>query len=388
MESITRFFNPSSERSVTFIVGATAITTAALVSLIQCASQGTQPKIIKSPTATLLPSLSDSEAQALPYPPDALPGGRNVNSPYGVARVYEWGPEGGRKVLLIHGITTPCIALGAVAHGLVENGCRVMLMDLWGRGYSDSCADLQHDDRLYSTEILLAVTSSSLSWIGGPDGGFSIVGYSLGGGIAAAFTSYFPQMVKSLVLMAPAGLIRPVHMSGSSKLLYSTGFVPERLLQWSVRKRLQTPLYANENKKTDVRDAATAEVEGGAEFSFQDAPLSKTRPDLTVVAAVRWQLRAHQGFVHSFMSSIRYAPIVGQHESWRRLGLRDDKTLIFAGTTDPIIYVEELRDDAEATVGKDKIEYRVIEGAHDFPITNADEIVGIVCDFWGIQPRA
>lgn len=42
-------------------------------------------------------------------------------------RVYEWGPEDGHKVLLVHGITTPCIALGAVAHGLVDNGCRVML---------------------------------------------------------------------------------------------------------------------------------------------------------------------------------------------------------------------------------------------------------------------
>ena len=30
-------------------------------------------------------------------------------------------------MLLVHGITTPCIALGAVARGLVEKGCRVML---------------------------------------------------------------------------------------------------------------------------------------------------------------------------------------------------------------------------------------------------------------------
>jgi hypothetical protein len=30
-------------------------------------------------------------------------------------------------VLLVHGITTPCIALGAVARRLVEKGCRVML---------------------------------------------------------------------------------------------------------------------------------------------------------------------------------------------------------------------------------------------------------------------
>lgn len=69
-------------------------------------------KIIQSPRVTLLPKLSEEEIGELPYPPDVLPGARNVNSPYGIIRVYEWGPEGGRKVLLVHGISTPCISLG------------------------------------------------------------------------------------------------------------------------------------------------------------------------------------------------------------------------------------------------------------------------------------
>lgn len=110
-------------------------------------------------------------------------------------RVYEWGPEDGRKVLFVHGISTPCLALGGLANALVEKGCRVMLFDLWGRGYSDS-SDLPHDSRLYSTAILLAITSSPLPWT---PGGFSLIGYSLGGGIAADFASSFPTIVKSLV---------------------------------------------------------------------------------------------------------------------------------------------------------------------------------------------
>ena len=88
--------------------------------------------IIRSPATTLLPRLSPDEQRALPYPPDVFPGARDVDSPYGSIRVYEWGPEGGRKVLMVHGISTPCLAFGAVAHGLVEKGCRVMLFDLYG----------------------------------------------------------------------------------------------------------------------------------------------------------------------------------------------------------------------------------------------------------------
>lgn len=84
--------------------------------------------VIPSPRTTLLPQLSAAEQHDLPYPPDGLlPGARDVDSPYGSVRVYEWGPEDGAKVLLVHGISTPCIALAAVAEELVKSGRRVML---------------------------------------------------------------------------------------------------------------------------------------------------------------------------------------------------------------------------------------------------------------------
>ncbi len=89
--------------------------------------------IIPSPRSQLLPKLSQEAISKLPYPPDALPGARDIPSPYGSIRAYEFGPEDGRKVLMIHGISTPCLALGAVAHGLVDKGCRVMLFDLYVR---------------------------------------------------------------------------------------------------------------------------------------------------------------------------------------------------------------------------------------------------------------
>ena len=69
-------------------------------------------EVIPSPLQTLLPKLSEIEAAELPYPPDALPGSRDVASPYGSLRVYEWGPEDGRKVVMVHGISNPCIVLG------------------------------------------------------------------------------------------------------------------------------------------------------------------------------------------------------------------------------------------------------------------------------------
>jgi hypothetical protein len=77
------------------------------------------------------PPLS-THTQDLPYPTDALPGARDVSSPYGSIRVYEWGPDHGDRVLLVHGISTPSIALTDLAHRLVARGCRVML---FGRSF-------------------------------------------------------------------------------------------------------------------------------------------------------------------------------------------------------------------------------------------------------------
>lgn len=109
------------------VIAATVVGTITALRLAHIALDHRTEQTAPSARATLLTKISAEEASALDYPPDALPGGRYVDSPYGIIRVYEWGPEDGRKVLFVHGITTPCIALGALAQGLVDKGCRVML---------------------------------------------------------------------------------------------------------------------------------------------------------------------------------------------------------------------------------------------------------------------
>jgi pimeloyl-ACP methyl ester carboxylesterase len=262
---------------------------------------------------------------------------------YGTLRVYEFGPEKGRKVLLIHGISTPCVSLGAVAQALTDKGCRVMLFDLWGRGYSDE-VDLPHDSRLYTTEILLALTSSPLSWT--PDG-FSVIGYSLGGGIAADFTSNFPDLVKSVVLLAPSGLIRGGNFGWLSRFLYS-GLVPFSLLEWIVKGRFKEgpPQGKISDRVEDAETSIGEEVLTLASDEFDAVELSKNRPGVTVAATVQWQVRNHQGFVKSFISSIKHSSIKQTPttlENWRRLGLRSDKVLIFVGSTDPVIIPAECK---------------------------------------------
>ena len=358
-------------------------------------------QVVPSPLKTLIPRLSDAEVADLPYPPDAYPGARNVNSPYGSLRVYEWGPEDGRKVVLVHGITTPCVALGAVAQGLVDEGCRVILFDLPGRGYSCTPVPTPHSNRLYTSVILLALTSSPISWTGNGNR-FSLIGYSLGGAIVATFTAYFPSLVSSLVLLAPGGLIRKEHHTLTNKFLYNTGLIPETVLERIIRSRLKagdTPTKVTPPKE-EVISAAPVMGEAPKDKPTKAPELSRARPGITVAKVIGWQFDNHPGFVKSFMSSIRYGPVSEEHCHWRRLGkrlaaqnapseeeyaeqgLQNGKVLIIGGSKDSLIVKDELIDDATEALGANNVEFEFLDAGHELPVTKSREIVHYILDFW------
>lgn len=134
LSQTTDFLSGSFKGHQRYHVPLLAVTTASftlgflLCSLLSRKDHG--GRLLLAPKPATVSSQSEKEAMELALPPDVLPGARDVPTPYGSIRVYEWGPEDGPKVLFVHGITTPCISLGGVAHSLVDRGCRVMLFDL------------------------------------------------------------------------------------------------------------------------------------------------------------------------------------------------------------------------------------------------------------------
>lgn len=268
----------------------------------------------------------------------------------------------------------------------------------FGRGYSDCPSDLPQDDRLFATQIMLALTSSPIAWTGADSGKFCLLGYSLGGGIAAAFASYFPQMLSSLVLLAPSGLLRDSQISFQSRLLYSRGLMPESLLGYLVGRRLRAgPLVTPKPKseKLNAADALTEELpsQGAAEIQV----LSREYPHINIPAAVAWQVNNHFGFVHAFMSSMRYGPILAQRQrgTWARLGeylsaqnslssgnqgdkgLPSDKVHILCGNTDAIILKDELVTDATAALGGNAV-FKFYDAGHEFPSTKYDDVAAYI----------
>ncbi|KAF2681273.1 alpha/beta-hydrolase [Lentithecium fluviatile CBS 122367] len=392
--SISRFRVPPSHLSLYLIAGAASFSTLAILRTWRRSQAlgSEKPAATPPPQATVLPQLSAEAVQQLPYPPDALPGARDVDSPCGTTRVYEWGPEDGRKVLLIHGISTPSIALADLAHRLVAKGYRVMLFDLFGRGYSaaPNPAIHRYDSALYGSQILICLQSSPIPWTS-----CTLVGYSLGGAIAADFTSYFPHLIEGLVLVACGGLIRTNHITWKSKLLYSTsGLLPEWLIERLVAKRLWSgPEVARTIEPEPDMEAENLnddEAKGGlrshAVYTSSRLCLLSGNSHSTVSNVVDWQILHHKGFVPAFISSIRYAPIHNQHHRWRIIAQdiqngvgRLKEVRLVLGETDPIIIADELVEDVGKIFREQDVKVKIVPDAgHEVPIDRAEEIVSVV----------
>lgn len=223
-------------------------------------------------------------------------------------------------------------------------------------------------------------------------------------GIAAAFTSYFPDMIESLVLIAPGGVLRTNRISLGSKLLYS-GLLPDFLVHYLVWRKLSEgstgKSHRSKSRKFSATDAASEEIPDANSAHAQDSSSSlfEDRPHISSATAVAWQLDSHPGFIPSFVSSVKYAPIHDGHDRWRLIGercaahrraagdqskgLKEGKVLVLLGAQDRVISSDETGADAEDAFGKDNTKVVRLTGGHDLPVTNSEGCVNAMMEFWG-----
>lgn len=251
---------------------------------------------------------------------------------------------------------------------------------------------MPYDDRLYTTQILLALASSPLAWTG--PSAFHILGFSLGGAIVASFATYHANLLRSATLICPGGLVRPVHISWRSRLSYMEGgLFPEWVIQRFARKRLRpTP---SKHTSVDIPDGAE-----DAEVDFDEVPVARDAPRGPKVGeVVQWQFDGNDGFVPAYVSTIRNAPVYAQHTAlWplladelgkrrtpgagRPAGLETGRICLIVAEKDPIVIATECIEDARAVLGEDGVDAHVIKGGHEVGISRGKEIANIAMDSW------
>lgn len=113
---------------------------------------------------------------------------------------YQWiGPERGPVALCIHGLSTSSYVWRGIAKGLALMGFRVLVYDHYGRGFSDTVPGRQ-DGAFFLQQLTDLLDHERV------DEPLTVLGYSMGGAVAAYFTAAYPHRVKQLILLAPAGM--------------------------------------------------------------------------------------------------------------------------------------------------------------------------------------
>jgi pimeloyl-ACP methyl ester carboxylesterase len=247
----------------------------------------------------------------------------------------------GPLLVLLHGITSTSEAWRDVMPRLAER-YTVVAPDMIGHGRS---AKPRGD---YSLGAYAAGVRDLLAVLGFERG--TVVGHSLGGGIAMQFSYLFPEYVERMALISSGGLGREVHpLLRAATLPGSEWVLPLLAREWSV------------NAGEAVRSVAgRLGLEAGpdlAEFARGYASLVEDG--------------ARDAFLHTMRSVI--GPDGQRVSALDRLYLADQlPTLIVWGSDDPVIPVEHGRN-AHRIVTHSR--YVEIEGSGHWPMLDAPDRV-------------
>lgn len=227
----------------------------------------------------------------------------------GVTRYRTAGPPDGPKVVLVHGLTSPCFIWEGQFDVLAGAGFRVLQYDLYGRGLSDRPA-VDYDASLFRRQLEELLDRLDF---GVP---VHLVGLSMGGAVSALYTVHRPDRVDRLALMAPGGLRE--RRSWALKLLTAPG-VGECLF-WLLARRIlmQTSIPRMTSRSDRIEELR---------------------------AVYREQLR-YGGYVRALLSTLRRGPLFGLRDTFRRAG-EDRAVLAMWGDEDrivPPVHAERLRE--------------------------------------------
>jgi pimeloyl-ACP methyl ester carboxylesterase len=253
---------------------------------------------------------------------------------------YQWiGPMRGPVAVCVHGLTTPSFVWHGLAPGLAKMGYRVLIYDLYGRGYSDRVAGRQNmayflrqlDDLLADQQI---------------GGDITLLGYSMGGAIATGFAAAHPENIRQLILLAPAGL-----GTGANRL---TRFIIRTPV---IGDWLMLALFSRRHRKgTEVERNLPSSVEN-------------------IVDLQQNELR-YRGFVPAVLSSMRGVlshPLKNEHNTIHQAGI---PVLAIWGREDDVIPLSAM---GTLTQWSRHARQDIIDSAgHGLPYTHTDEVLSSV----------
>lgn len=214
---------------------------------------------------------------------------------------YQWhGPVDGPVIVMVHGLTTPSFVWRDQLPALTGAGFRVLTFDHFGRGFSDRPV-ATHDMKFFVREIDDLLADLKV------EAGFTLLGYSMGGGIATHYASIRRDRIERLILLAPTGFL--------------TG-PPNWVARWPLIGDLAMFLFGSQTLRKGAVKAGKAE---GVDDAMIELQRNETR---------------FAGYGAAVLSSIRHVIYMDQTTEHTVLLDRAMPILAVFGTADTVIPID------------------------------------------------
>lgn len=222
---------------------------------------------------------------------------------------YRWfmpddSKDNGEIIVMVHGFSTPSFVWGGLLENLTNLGYKVLVYDHFGRGYSER-PKTSYNKNLYVESLKELIDSQDITQP------VHLVGYSMGGPIVGYFAVSYPNLSKSLTLIAPAGF-----------RLEASG-----LTSWSTKPIIGDWFW-------HVFNHRIYGVGRMSETTGSDDPLSINEDEF--LTNFNRQL-LYRGFTESLLSTVRNFNLFNAEEMYSRIGRMKLPTLAVWGKLDGVV---------------------------------------------------
>lgn len=248
-----------------------------------------------------------------------LPAVQYLSTPRGRAAYYLYPPSAPspsptpQRILMVHGVQTPALGLHPLATALRARfpAADIALVDLWGHGLSDTPRTPHTPDLFHE---LLDGVLAELGWTTG----LHLLGFSFGGATVVGYVASSEARrarVASLVLVAPAGLVRAAQFG-------------ERVQ----REYLDVGAKDEEGARNWVLDF----LEGGRLAVPADWRERVGRGEVVAEALREWEMREHEGHAASVVAIFRDGGVLDLHPAFEQVAKTDIPCLGVVGEIDSV----------------------------------------------------
>ena len=266
-------------------------------------------------------------------------------------RWYEPEISNNEIVVLVHGFSTPHFVWDGMKEFLVDAGYKVLVYDHFGRGFSER-PSVVYDQDLYveSLKGLLDYQNISQS--------VHLVGYSMGGPVVGYFTQQYPDSVKSISFIAPAGFMKEDSVSRIAVMPVVGDWFWQVFGKW---------LYFRE-----VRNEATSSDNSGG--------LSESK----FVKKYSVQMK-YKGLIEALLSTVRNFNFFNAKRMFDKVGDLKIPTITIWGTDDGVV---PFAGSSELMQSIPHSELKIInEGKHDIAYANPSIVGNTILEFLDKQQK-